>query len=64
MADDLRKRFGTKGRSHIHLLDFKKRLEEKRRRGQLVRLTDFFGMAIGDALLQVGSEKIQYDPCP
>ena len=54
MADDLRKRFDTSLTSHFHVFDFKKRLNEKAKSGQIVRFTDVFGMAIGDALLPVG----------
>ena len=53
MADDLKKRFGTSVRSHLDVLNFRKRLKRKAKSGQLVRLTDVFGMALGDALLPV-----------
>lgn len=54
MAKDLKKRFNTSVLSHFHVLDFARRLKSKRSAGQLVRFTDVFGMAIGDALLPVG----------
>ena len=53
MADDLKKRFHTSVISHLDVLDFKERLNKKAKSGQLVRLTDVFGMALGDALLPV-----------
>ena len=56
MAEDLKTRFNTKLSSHFDVLDIKKRLEGKAQSGQLVRFTDVFGMAIGDALLPVGIE--------
>ncbi len=52
MADDLKKRFNTSLFSHFQF-DFKRRMDEKAKGGQPVRFTDFFGMAIGDALLPV-----------
>lgn len=52
MANDLKKRFNTNLFSHFHL-DYKRRMDEKAKGGQPVRFTDFFGMAIGDALLPV-----------
>ena len=54
MADDLRKRFHTRITSHLDVLDIQKRLNEKAKTGQLVRLTDVFGIVLGDALLPVG----------
>ena len=53
MADDLKKRFHTSVISHLDVLDFKERLNKKAKSGQLVRLTDVLGMALGDALLPV-----------
>ena len=52
MADDLKKRFNTSLFSHFHV-DYKHRMDKKAKGGQPVRFTDFFGMAIGDALLPV-----------
>lgn len=57
MAEDLKKRFNSNVLSHFHAIDFAKRLKRKRESGQLVRFTDVFGMAIGDALLPVGGTK-------
>ena len=53
MAEDLKERFNSDVLDHFHVFDFAKRLKRKRETGQLVRFTDVFGMAIGDALLPV-----------
>ncbi|XP_028401054.1 cytosolic phospholipase A2-like [Dendronephthya gigantea] len=60
MAKDLRQRFNTKLRSHFNVFDFKHRLEKKAKSGQLVRFTDVFGMAIGNALLPNQQSKLSY----
>ena len=59
MADDLKKRFNTSLFSHFHF-DYKRRMDEKAKSGQPVRFTDFFGMAIGDALLPVSTCTLQH----
>jgi hypothetical protein len=53
MADKLKKKFGTNKSSHFHLADFLIKMQEKANRGQLVRLVDFFGLFVGDYLLDV-----------
>ncbi|XP_028398268.1 cytosolic phospholipase A2-like [Dendronephthya gigantea] len=59
MADDLKERFNTPLLSHFHF-DFKRRMDEKAKGGQPVRFTDFFGMAIGDALLPNQESKLSF----
>ena len=54
MAEDLKKRFNTNLLSHFRF-EFKARMDAKASSGQPVRFTDFFGMAIGDALLAVST---------
>ena len=53
MAEDLKKRFDTKIHSHFDVIHITRFLGRKAATGQLVRFTDVFGMAIGDALLTV-----------
>lgn len=62
MANDLKKRFNTTLFSHFHL-DFKRRMDKKAKSGQPVRFTDFFGMAIGDALLPVSDNNSGNNYC-
>ncbi|CAB4012185.1 F-box LRR-repeat 13-like, partial [Paramuricea clavata] len=59
MANDLKKRFDTSLFSHFQY-DFKRRMDEKAKGGQPVRFTDFFGMAIGDALLPNQNCKLSF----
>ena len=54
VAPELRDRFNTNILSHFKL-EFRDKMNEKRKRGQIVRFTDLFGMAIGNALLHVST---------
>ena len=57
MADDLRKKYDTSMWSHFRP-HFLKHMKDKERKGQPVRLVDFFGQFIGDCLLDNQQSKL------
>ena len=58
-ANELKEKYSSSILSHFHT-NFLKIMSEKRTSGQPVALTDLFGMAIGDALLDVSCLKYSW----